>query len=241
MAIAFDANLGSGDTSGSTTLNITTTAAAAANARIVTLNSWFSLTAGSSISAQTIAGTSTVQDKKTTNGSDFFEIRSVHKATSTTSASALNSTLSSTAGNNGGWLIGAMSFTGVASTAAVVTTSNSNSTGASWSSGAATNTGQANAVFVGGAGYEDPTAATSSTATSGTEVHDRYRTADQQGIVSGYKIVSTVASDAITGTLSNVNSTANTGALVIYADAAGAGTTPSLMPPRRFPRALAIR
>jgi hypothetical protein len=42
-------------------------------------------------------------------------------------------------------------------------------------------------------------------------------------MATGYKIVSTVASDSVTGNFSNANSTANTGALVIYQATVDAG------------------
>jgi hypothetical protein len=90
-------------------------------------------------------------------------------------------------------------------------------TGASWSSGSATNTGQADALFVGGAGYETLRTPRTSTVTSGTEIYSLYDGTDQQGFSSGYKISTTVAASSITGTLSNSASTANTGLLVIYA------------------------
>jgi hypothetical protein len=237
LAIAFDANLGSKQVNGQsngTPVNLTTTAAAASAARVVVLVSYFDGGAvNRRITGVTVGGTAAAQDTIEVNGDDVFEAWSAHLAgglaISSTIAVAFSASL-----NLGGVLIGAASWTGIATTAAVVTTSSSTSTGASWSSGAATNTGQADALFVGGSGSEDATAGTSSTAVSGTEVHDLYDSGDQQGIATGYKIVSAVASDSITGTLSNAGSTANTGALVIYAADAGSATAvaPGL---RRFP------
>lgn len=220
MAIAFDANLGSSDANTGTTFTIVTTAAATAGSRIVVLISFWNTNAAASVGGVN-DGTAYTRDKNSDNGNDVFEIWSRHAAGGLASGSTITITLTGTTGT-GGALAGAASFTGIASTSAVVSTGSATGTGASWNSGAATNTGQASALYVGGAGNEDPTAATSSTPTSGTEIHDRYRTADQQGFATGYKIVSTVASDSITGTFSNANSTANTGGLAIYAAAAGA-------------------
>lgn len=220
MAIALDADLGSaewGNTTG--TVTYTTIAAAASLARVVVMLSYFSGT--SLVSAVSVGGNALAMDKRTTNGSDYFEVWSAHIAGGVTSGAtvSINRGLSGL----GAMLASAVSFTGVLSSGALVTTSSSTSTGTAWSSGAATNTGFADAVYVGGAGNEDPTAGTSSTPTAGTEIHDRYRLADGQGIATGYLIVSSVASRALTGNWSNANSTANTGALAIYAGSGGGG------------------
>lgn len=216
MAIAFGANLGDTDGNAGTSGTLTTIASAAAGSRIVVFISYFS---GNLVTGVTIGGVAAALDKRQTNGSDKFDIWSLHSAAGLASSSAITASISAF---GGGWLIAAASFTGIATTSALVTTGGTNTTAANWSSGAATNTGQADALYVGGAGNEDITNPTTSTATSGTEINDRYRVADQQGIVSGYKIVSTVASDSITGTFSNANSTANTGALAVYAAASAA-------------------
>jgi hypothetical protein len=122
----------------------------------------------------------------------------------------------------GGRHVGAMSFTGVASTGALVTLHQGpgpESGPGRWSSGSATNTGQADAVYVGGAGNEDATNPTTSRCVGhrGSRLLPR---AHGQGLATGYEIVSTVASDSITGNWSNAGSTANTGALMIYKAAA---------------------
>jgi hypothetical protein len=61
-----------------------------------------------------------------------------------------------------------------------------------------------------------------------------------QGLATGYKIVSTVASDSITGNWSNADSTANTGALMIYKAAAVALPSPTGFIPHRMPRRIQI-
>jgi hypothetical protein len=218
MAIAFDAILGATDSTAVTTVNLTTSATAAANSRIVVFISWFSAVART-VSTVSIGGTAAAQDKHATNGSDFYDIWSAHVAGGLSSGSTIAVTFSGSVA--GGMLVGAGSLIGVASSGALVTTGGVNGSAASWSSGAATNTGFADAVFVGGSGAENATSATS-TPVSGSEINDRYDTTDQQGIVSGYKIVSTVASDSVTGTFTNAGSTANTGALAIYAASSGA-------------------
>jgi hypothetical protein len=217
MAIAFDANLGSADfaAAGANTRVLTTAAAAASNSRIVVFVSYFSSSSVTGVSD----GTAYTKDKALVNGSDKFEIWSRNATSGLASASSITATFGATI--TGGTLMGAVSFTGIDTTTPVDATASATGTGANWSSGSVTNI-SANAVFVGGAGNEDVTNPTTSTATNGTEIHDRYRAADQQGFATGYLIVSTAASRAITGTFSNSASTANTGALVVYAAAAGA-------------------
>jgi hypothetical protein len=214
MTVALDANLGATDGSfaGSLTVTLTTTAAAAAATRIVVLISYFH--PNSNVTGVTIGGSAATLDKHAGAGSDKFDIWSLHSAGGLASSSAIVATVANTT-LGGGVLIGAVSFTGVASSSALDTTSSAAGSGSSWSSGSATNA-IADSVFVGGAGDEDTTAGTSSTAVSGTELHDRYRASDQQGFATGYKVVSTIASDSISGTFSNSASTANTGALAIY-------------------------
>jgi hypothetical protein len=222
VAIALDNNLGSNNVGAVTSFSVTTTATAAANTFIVFMLSYFHAGALSTVVSD--PGGSYTMDKRTSNGSDFFEIFSRQAVAGLASGSVISITWGG--GSAGGFLGGAASFTGVATSGALVTSGSGTGSGASWSSGAATNTGQADALFIGGAGNEDPTAGTSSTATSGTEIHDAYNATAQQGFATGFKVVSTVASDSITGTFSNVNSTANTGALAIYAAAAGATASP---------------
>lgn len=222
MAIALDANLGSAAFHTATSHTLTTTAAAASATRVIVYISYFSSAPGTGVTGVTIGGTAATRDGRATNGGDLFDVWSLHMAGGLASSSAIIA--SGTAG--GGCFMGAVSWSGIQSTAGyVVTTATNPSTGASWSSGAATNTGMANALYTGGSGVEDATNPTTSTATSGTEIHDMYDGTDQQGYTSAYLIVSTVASRALTGTLSNSASTSNTGALVIYADAAGGGGT----------------
>jgi hypothetical protein len=112
-------------------------------------------------------------------------------------------------------------------------------TGASLSSGSATNTVNAtDSVYVGAVALEDTTNPTTATATVGTEVHDLYDATNQQGLWSGYLLVSSSASRAVTATASNSASTSNTGALAIYAGIAGAAATAAVAPPQRGPLGL---
>lgn len=230
MPVLLDANLGDADfaAAGANTRTLTTIATAAAGTRIVVFISYFSTSTVTGVSD----GTAYTLDKAVVNGSDKFEIWSRNAAGGLASGSSITATFGATI--TGGTLMGAASFTGVASSSAVVTTSSATGTAASWSSGSGTNTGQADAAYVGGAGNEDVTNPTTSTPSSGTEINDRYRPVDQQGFATGYKAVSTVASDAVTGTWSNSASTANTGALVIYAAAATASSPPPTQQPLLF-------
>jgi hypothetical protein len=213
LAATLDTKLGSASFHTATSHTLTTTAAAAALSRVIVLISYFSSSPGTGITGVTIGGTAATRDGRHTNGGDLFEIWSRHVAGGLANTSAIVAT--GTAG--GGCFMGAISFLGIQSTAGyVITTAQNPSTGASWSSGTATNTGQADAVFVGGAGYESATNPTNSTVTSGTEIYSLYDGTDQQGWSSGYKISTTVAASSITGTLSNSASTSNTGLLVIY-------------------------
>lgn len=216
MAAAFDANLLVTDTNtgGITPITFNTTAVAAANTKVIVLASYFEATANL-ITAMTIGGTAAALDTRKSNGSDRFDIWSADKAAGMASASAIQLTMPSNTG--GGLLLGAVSFTGLATGAgSVVTISSAASTGTSWSSGSATNTGFADALFIGGSGNEAVATTVPWAVVSGTKIHDRYRTADGQGFSTGYTIASSVASRSISGTWAST-STANTGALVIYA------------------------
>ena len=233
MAILPDANLGATDSATATSISLTTTAAAAAAARVVVFVSYFTNSAAT-ISGVTVAGTACARDKRATNGSDILEIWSCHRAATTPSASTVTASFSNSPG--GGILLSAASFTGILQTGYLDGTSNANTTAASWNSGSASNV-TTEALFIGGCGTEDPTNPTTSTAVNGTELHDRYRVADQQGIVTGYRIETTVASRNVSGTLSNSASTANTGALAIYgsAGAPAADVMPDVVMAPRIP------
>jgi hypothetical protein len=213
LAVTFDAKLGSAAFHTATSHTLTTTAASAALSRVIVLISYFSSSPGTGVTGVTIGGVAATRDGRHQNGGDLFDIWSRHVAGGLANTSAIVAT--GTAG--GGCFMGAISFLGVQTTTPVITQAQSPTTGANWSSGSGTNTGQADALFVGGAGYEDATNPTSSTVTSGTEIYSLYDGTDQQGFSSGYKISTTVAASSITGTLSNSASTANTGLLVIYA------------------------
>lgn len=226
MSIVFDKDLGTKSVNGNTNgtpVVLTTTATAAANTRIFVLVSWFTPSSQTITGITATGGLTFAVDKAVINGSDRFSIWSVDCPGGLASGSSISVAFSSSV-SLGGVLIGAMSFTGVGVSD---TTSSATGTGTAWSSGTATNA-QADSVYIGGSGSEDITNPTTSTPTSGTEVHDIYWVTDQQGMTSGYKIVSTIASDAITGNLSNANSTANTGALVIYKAASVSVSAPNI-------------
>jgi hypothetical protein len=139
----------------------------------------------------------------------------------------------------GGRLVSVMYFTGAPSTSFFDIGGGTTGTGASLSSGSATNTVNAtDSVYVGAVALEDTTNPTTATATVGTEVHDLYDATNQQGLWSGYLLVSSSASRAVTATASNSASTSNTGALAIYAGIAGAAATAAVAPPQRGPLGL---
>lgn len=227
MAVAFDANLGSTDAgAGTLTVTLTTSSAAAALTRIVVFVSYFSSSALTS--GVTVAGTPMVMDKRVSNGSDRFEIWSVHSAAGVSISASIIVTWAATTGL-GGRLIGAASFTGVLSSGALDTTSSATATGTGWASGSATNA-NADALFVGGAGNETA-GSTTSTAVNGLEIHDRWRSADGQGFASGYTLAGTIASRSISGTWST-SSTATTGALVIYSGISSPVVAPDPLDPQ---------
>jgi hypothetical protein len=236
VAIALDANLLATDlnTGGISPISVNTTAAAAANTKVIVLMSYFEGSANL-ITAMTIGGTAATRDTRNSNGSDRFDIWSADKPAGMASASAIVLTMASNTG--GGLLIGAASYTGLLTTGSVVAVSPpTNTTGTGWSSGAATNTGFAVALFIGGAGNETGTT-TTSTPVNGTELHDRWRAADGQGFATGYTIASTVAAGSISGTFTT-SSTATTGALVIYA---GTGAAAPTVRTNRMPQAAVYR
>jgi hypothetical protein len=215
VAVAFDADLGSTDGAGGAPLarTLVTGAPAAAGSRIILLVSWFGTQTLNTVSD----GSAYAQDKLVPNGSERFAIWSRAAPAGLASGSTL--TLTWSASPSGAVLIAAMSFTGVSGVDGV--NGSATGSGSSWSSGSAAPT-VPGALLVGGAGTEDPTAGTSSTPVNGAEVHDRYRAADGQGIVSGYVIQTSIVTEAITGTWSNAGATANTGGLAIYTPTAGA-------------------
>lgn len=232
---AFDSNLGSttvASTVGGTTVAYNSIAAVAVGGRAVVKVSYFS--SSGLTSTMTVGGNSAARDLRVTNGQDYYEEWSVDLPAGLASGSSISTVWSSATGV-GGRLVGAVSFTGIDAASPVVTTATSTGlTGASWSSGAASNTAIGD-VFSGGAGNEDATNPTTSTATSGTELHDAYIANDGQGFATGYKIAAAVGSDSITGTFSNVNSTKNTGGLVIYKNAV-AGSAEVLPLAHDFPQ-----
>lgn len=204
------ANSGASGTSGT----LTTGAAAASGAAIFALVSWWS----STTPTPTFSGGSLTWSKLiqvNNGGGDRFAIWKADAPAGLASGTVL--TTASLGSGDGGWLIGGVSFTSVGSL--VTTGQSTTATGTSWTSGAATNSTVGD-LYLGGSGLE--TAATgTSTAVNGTELHDRWQATAAQGFATGYLISGSVASQAITGTFTQ-SSTASTGALVIYADAAGA-------------------
>jgi hypothetical protein len=230
VAIAFDADLGATDSPAAGSVTLTTTAAAASVARVVVIISYFR-SVNTGLSGVTIGGTAAALDKRAPNGSDYLEIWSAHIAAGLASSSSIVCNMNGSA-NLGGILVAAASFTGIDTSGTPVdTTTSSNSTGTGWSSGAATNTA-ADALFFGGSGNEAVATTVPWTAVNGTKIHDRWRSADQQGFASGYTIAASVASRSISGTFAST-STANTGALVIY-KASGAASSAGGPSPRTF-------
>lgn len=230
MAITFDQFLGSNNANalgGSGTLVITTGQTAAAGSRIVFTVSWFD-TGGGVLTVADAAGAYT-KDKQTDNGSDHFAVFSRVLAGSLASGSAITLTIP-VAFAGGGVLIAACSYLG---TTGVDTTATNNTTGTGFSSGAAVNS-VADALFVGGAGNEAASTTVGGTNTSGTSRADQYNVAAGQGARMLDLIVSSIGSQALTGTW-NATSTATTGALVIYK---GTAVTPAASGSRFLPRLL---
>jgi hypothetical protein len=165
VAIALDANLGSAAFHTATSHTLTTTAAAASATRVIVFISYFSSSPGTGVTGVTIGGTASTRDGRATNGGDLFDVWSLHMAGGLANTSAIIA--SGTAG--GGCFMGAVSFSGIQSTAGyVVTTATSPTTGASWSSrGGHEHRGWLTHCTSGGSGVEDVTNPTTSTATSG--------------------------------------------------------------------------
>lgn len=238
MATTLDQSLGLYNGSAQNPSFVTTAAAAANTLIVVCMSYWNSSGVCTGV---TIGGTPAAQHKVSDSGSDYYEVWALFVAGGLASGSTIAMTFSTQGDQK---FIAAASFTGVPSGYSVVTTGGATGgSGAAWTSGAATNTGQADALYAGGAGCEDSTNPTNSTPDTGTlELYDTYNATALQGWTMCYKVVSTVASDALTGDWSNANSTVNTGALVIYpaesstppqqlrpdadTDAASWGTTP---------------
>jgi hypothetical protein len=225
VAVALDAALGSNSANGATTVNVVTSAAAAAGTRVFAFVSWFaSASAGMTVAGGSLTWASVVQAN---NGSDRYAIWSA----SAPSGLASGTTISATGVSGlGGLLVSVASFSGVGT--ADTTAQSTGTTGASWTSGAAANA-TAGALFAGGAGNETATT-TSSTPSNGAEIHDVWNSAAGQGIASGWLAAAGTASQAITGSWVGASSTANTGALAIFSASGGVAAPPYLfMAPMR--------
>lgn len=228
MAITLDQPLGSNSNNGVTSVTITTTNAAASGARVVVVFSWFQNTPFTAPTC-TVGGTAATLDKQIDNGNDHFAIFSRVVAGGLASSSSIVCTMTGT-GGGGGVLAASVSYLGTTG----ADTSNSNTTtGTGFSSGAAANA-VADALFVGGAGNETATTSVGGTNTNGTSRFDIWNAAAGQGLRMLDQIVSSIGSQALTGTW-NVTSSATTGALMIYSGTAGATGIPDLImaPSRR--------
>lgn len=238
MATAFGALLGTvAPVPGGATITFNTTAAVPAAGRVVVNIGYFKNGGVQTISGVTVGGNAATMDKRLQSGSDYSDTWSYYSAAGLASAVAVTATWPDSTGT-GGRLMGAYYITGTPSTSALDTTGSNPGSGASLSSGAATNTVNAtDSIYCGFVGYEDPTNPTTATATNGTEAHDFYDAGNGQGHWSGYLVVTSSASRAITATASNSASTLSLGVLAIYAGIAGGGgaTVAPAFQPTRMP------
>lgn len=223
---------------GTITVVLTTTVAAAANTRLVAIiSSWTGITVdGSQLKVASVVGSGSrtfTDDKRvlnSANSQDVLELWSVPNLSTFAIGGTVTVTFSPTESVNhevGGVLVSLISVANVDLTnggGVDTTASNANQTGASWTTGTATATGPGFAV--GGAGNETPSS-TTSTPTSGTEIHDLWNSGAQQGIATAYQVVSGAGSVALTGTFSNSGSTATTGGIVVYKAADKTITAPT--------------
>jgi hypothetical protein len=203
-SIGFDHNLGSGNWNGNGGSFTTTAAASSATRVVVTITYWDG--GLNTVSAVTIGGANATLDKRSTNGSDFYEIWSIPEPSGLASGSTITASLP---GGVGGVLMGAISLSGVDLTdgGGVASTASASGSGTNFASGTVTSPG---GIVVGGAGNET-TSSTTATLTTGTKVHDAWNSGSQQGFTDGYIIGGT----NIAGSFST-NSTATTGAAVAY-------------------------
>lgn len=206
--ISFDKALGSTSTSVTAAVTITTSQIAAAASRIVVTISWFD--SGSiAVTVADSAGSYT-KDKQFDNGTEHFAVFSRVLVGSLASGSSITATWTGTS-TLGGQLLAACSYLG---TTGVDTTATNSTTGTGFSSGAAANS-VADAAFVGGAGNEASATTVGGTNTNGTSRFDIYNAGVGQGMRMLDLIVSSIGSQALTGTWAST-STATTGAVVVY-------------------------
>lgn len=247
MPASFGAALGSNAAfvqAGTTnTLSVTTSGAVPSAGRVVVVA--YLWDGGASHNARVSAvsdGGAYTRDAQFADGDDIVDIWSLHKSAGLASGTTITATITVDQAfvPTGSWFLSVFYVTGVDSASTVDSTSQ-NSTGTTWSSGSVSNT-VADAIYVGACGYEDVTSGTNNTSmSSGTEIHDLYNSGSQQGLVTGYLAVSSIASRAVSGSLSNANSTLSAGLVAVYHGAgAAAGKAPAISA-RRFPRALLIR
>lgn len=219
MAVTLDQNLGANSVASGASMTLSTAAAAAAGSKIVVFQSWWS----SAGATPTLSGGGLTWTKRPQNNNATGDRVAIWEADAPAGlAISTVLTFGINGAADGGLLMGAASFLGVGTFDTSNTTTGS---GTGLSSGAATNA-TAGALVTGVAGWE--TAATASvTATSGTELHDRWQTGAGQGFWTAYLIPAGTGSQSVTGTLT-ASSTANTGAIAIWspsgAPAGGADT-----------------
>lgn len=241
MAAAYGAPLGSNAAfvqGGTTnTLSITTSAAAPADCRIVVVSYLWDGGATRAARVSSVSdGAAYARDGQFPDGDDVVDIWSRNPSAGLALSSTITATITVDQAfvPTGAWFLSAFYLTGVDTSAGAAEASTSqNGSGAAWSTGAVSNI-TADAIYVGANGYEDPTAGTNNASmTTGTEIHDLYNTTAQQGLVTAHLPVSSVASRAIAGNLSNAGSTLNAGLVVVYRGVAGVSGSSSASGPGR--------
>jgi hypothetical protein len=202
MAIGTPTSIGTrttdGPNSGVNATIVTTAAVTAGNRIIVAVSYWDGGVANHrSTGISDPTNGAYALDKQSINGDDVIEIWSVHAAGGLVSGGTITVAFDAS-GTWGGIILAACQVSGIVTGAGYLdTTASANSTGSGWASGSASNIAS-EALYFGASGVEDVTAATTSTIVNGTELHDLYFTADQQGLQTGYRIETATAGPAAT-------------------------------------------
>ncbi len=210
-AITFDKSLGTfHENIGSTTMKLTTTAAAAARARVFVLVTWNNATRTlTSVSGGGLTWSVDVQARDAS--SNHGAIASAYAPSGLASGTPITATFSGSVGHG---LMAASSFTGIASTAALDGTGTNTQGGVgAWTAGVTTTT--ANDVILGWSGIDR--SATSTPAAPNIEMHDFGDQWFNEYSTSVYRIDSTAGTKPVNGTWSaGAGSTANVTVAAAY-------------------------
>lgn len=227
MAIAFDQNLGAAQdatgTTSTTTIALTTSAAAVTGSRVFVVVNWFGVRTLSSVSG---GGLTWVVDKSQTNGSDRVAIASADAPSGLASGTVITATLSGVAT---GKAIGGASATGIVTGSSGyldVTGGNNPAAGTAWTSGNITTT-NANDFIIAVAMADTSNNGMSSTPTSPSiEIHDQPFNAAGEGMTSAYRIETVTGTIAIAGAWNLSATVGTTVAIASYKAAAAAAKIP---------------